>query len=187
MGETLLTRTRARQRARGLRPLSFQTDPFAVARTAPTASDSLRGLAPDKKRAWPCTRFRHRPTGRKREGQIKPGDSTAHRRNCLPLLPSGPGGVRQPSVAWVPVLNFALCAQAPTRQAPQKGIRPRISGFRVKGTANSPSSTAKLFLETKESGGERGIRTLEAALRPPTRFPIVLLRPARTSLHLALC
>ena len=31
-------------------------------------------------------------------------------------------------------------------------------------------------------GGERGIRTLEAALRPPTRFPVVLLRPARTSL-----
>src|SRR5262245_22130888 len=33
-----------------------------------------------------------------------------------------------------------------------------------------------------ETGGERGIRTLEALLAP-TRFPVVLLRPARTSLR----
>ena len=146
-----------------------------------------RGLCPEPKRAWSCTQFRRCPTGRKRKGQIKPGDSTAHRRNCLPLLPSGPGGVRQPPVAWVPVLNSVPCAQSPTKQAPPQGIRPRISGFRVKGTASSPSSTTKLYSGTKGNGGERGIRTLEAALRPPTRFPIVLLRPARTSLHSATC
>ena len=114
-----------------------------------------RGLCPEPKRAWSCTQFRRCPTGRKRKGQIKPGDSTAHRRNCLPLLPSGPGGVQQPPVAWVPVLNFAPCAQSPTRQSPQKGIRPRVSGFRVKGTASSPSSTTKLFIETVWRMAER--------------------------------
>ena len=37
--------------------------------------------------------------------------------------------------------------------------------------------------EGQGNGGERGIRTLEAGLAP-TRFPIVLLRPTRTSLHI---
>src|SRR5690606_41114885 len=35
----------------------------------------------------------------------------------------------------------------------------------------------------KETGGEGGIRTLETGLFPSTRFPVVLLRPARTPLH----
>src|SRR5579862_5948157 len=34
-----------------------------------------------------------------------------------------------------------------------------------------------------QDNGVRGIRTLEQAFRPATRFPVVLLRPTRTSLH----
>ena len=53
----------------------------------------------------------------------------------------------------------------------------------------TPLPTAEFLLQKKSRftaaflfGAEMGIRTPEAGL-PPTRFPIVLLRPARTFLH----
>jgi len=33
--------------------------------------------------------------------EIKKGEQTSHRYNCLPLLPSGPGGVQQELVVLI--------------------------------------------------------------------------------------
>ena len=77
--------------------------------------------------------------------QLRSGTPAAPKSDCLPLLPSGPGGVRrlllrrtQPSM---PLGDHRLDTAAPRR-----GIQPRCSGLRVapkggRGTASSPSST----------------------------------------------
>ena len=77
-----------------------------------------------------------------------------------------------------PGLRHHLPGADPKTARPGAGIKPRYSGLRVQGTANSPSSTAKLVL----NGGERGIRTLER-LNTVTRFPGERLRPTQPSLH----
>ena len=60
----------------------------------------------------------------------------------------------------------------------QKALLPRpFDGYRVQN-----KNASIVLILTFLYGGEQGIRTLEAVLRL-TRFPVVLLRPARTTLR----
>ena len=64
------------------------------------------------------------------------GTRPRHRPHYLSLLPSGPDEVRNRLLrGGRPAIT---CIQGVD---PQRGIQPRISGFRVKGTANAPPST----------------------------------------------
>ena len=84
--------------------------------------------------------------------RLGPGAPSAPRGSCLPLLPSGPGGVhkslsRRTQPSMTPFGDIGLKAK------PQGGIRPRYSGLRVQGTASSPPSTAsKTMVGRGESG-----------------------------------
>src|SRR5579884_1834894 len=60
--------------------------------------------------------------------------------HCLPLLPSGPGGVHRPSPRRT-VPSTPLGRDPADGAEPRTGIQPRCSGLRVQGTASSPSST----------------------------------------------
>ncbi len=75
--------------------------------------------------------------------QLRPGTSMSPRECYLPLLPSGPDGVRSsPShrtQTSSPLGKKQLCTSKS-----QAGIQPRYSGFRVQGTASSPPSTTYL-------------------------------------------
>gem|GEM_PF-4416557 len=75
--------------------------------------------------------------------QLRPGTPAAPEGILLPLLPSGPDGVRGPSPRRTqpstPRLHDRLGSLGP-----RAGIRPRWSGLRVQGTASSPSSTASI-------------------------------------------
>ena len=48
------------------------------------------------------------------------------------------------------------------------------------------AKTAAVLQTTADSGGKKGIRTLEG-FRGPTRFPVVRLRPAQPSFHIFSC
>jgi hypothetical protein len=72
-------------------------------------------------------------------GKLRSGDPAAHEMACLPLLPSGPDGVRR-----VPLRRTRPSTprhdRPPRGTAPRAGIQPRCSGLRVQGTAGSPPS-----------------------------------------------
>jgi len=83
-----------------------------------------------------------------RASRLQPGDPAAPEGDCLPLLPPGPDGVHRPPPRRTRP-STSLSPGSPKRLAPREGIRPRYSGFRVQGTASSPSSTTKdIILET---------------------------------------
>ena len=64
---------------------------------------------------------------------------------CIPLLPSGPGGVHRPSSRWTQP-STPPWENRGAGFGPQRGIQPRCSGLRVQGTASSPSSTASTLM-----------------------------------------
>jgi len=68
------------------------------------------------------------------------GIDPRHKLNYLSLLPSGPDEVRNRLLHGDRSLlfNFSILG-------PKERIQPRISGFRDKGTANSPPSTTALM------------------------------------------
>src|SRR5882762_9678493 len=85
---------------------------------------------------------------------LRSGTPTAHERVALPLLPSGPGGVRRFSLRGAQPSTPPREAHS-TRSALEREFNPAEADCGLQGTANSPSSTAKL----KTSGGGAGIRT----------------------------
>jgi len=62
-----------------------------------------------------------------------PGYPTAPGQKRLPLLPSGPDGVRRESAAWDQTFNAVELMQLQGRGNLNVGIQPRYSGLRVKG------------------------------------------------------
>src|SRR6266404_7100995 len=85
---------------------------------------------------------------------LRSGTPTAHERVALPLLPSGPGGVRRFSLRGAQPSTPPREAHS-TRSALEREFNPAEADCGLQGTANSPSSTAK----PNNSGGGAGIRT----------------------------
>src|SRR5206468_3575136 len=85
---------------------------------------------------------------------LRPGTPTAHERVALPLLPSGPGGVRRFPLRGAQPSTPPREAHS-TRSALEREFNPAEADCGLQGTANSPSSTAK----PNNSGGGAGIRT----------------------------
>src|SRR5262249_57328154 len=84
---------------------------------------------------------------------LGPGTPTAHERVALPLLPSGPGGVRRFPLRGAQPSTPPREAHS-TRSALEREFNPAEADCGLQGTANSPSSTAKL----KTTGGRAGVR-----------------------------
>src|SRR3990172_8288314 len=72
---------------------------------------------------------------------LRPGTPTAHERVALPLLPSGPGGVRRFSLRGAQPSTPSREAHS-TRPALERKFNPAEADCGLQGTANSPSSTA---------------------------------------------
>lgn len=72
--------------------------------------------------------------------QLRLGLPAAPEAYYLPLLPSGPDGVRSASPRRAGSSTL-LSRAVPAAPEPRAGIQPRYSGLRVQGTASSPSST----------------------------------------------
>ncbi len=77
---------------------------------------------------------------RSHASRLQSGNPAAPKSDCLPLLPSGPGGVRRLLLRRTQ-LSMPLDVRRCAASAPRRGIQPRCSGLRVQGTASSPSST----------------------------------------------
>src|SRR4030065_604836 len=74
------------------------------------------------------------------DSQLQLGLPAAPEAYYLPLLPSGPDGVRSASPRRAGS-STPLSRAVPTAPAPRAGVQPRYSGLRVQGTASAPSST----------------------------------------------
>ena len=109
---------------------------------------------------------------------LRSGTPVAPAGARLRLLPSGPDLVRGPTPQGTPPID-APAGGACHVTRPSGGNRPRLSGLRVQGTANSPPSTVRAQLSTRRAApaykAGRDLRrrdgrparvTLEA---PPTR------------------
>jgi len=70
---------------------------------------------------------------------LKPGAPTAHKGSHLPLLPSGPGGVRESLLRWTQ-LSTPLHVRQALKKSPaaHEGFSPAIADCRWQGTATSP-------------------------------------------------
>ena len=79
--------------------------------------------------------------------QLRSGTPTAHERNVLPLLPSGPGGIRRDSLRGAQPSTPSRAAHS-TRTALEREFNPAIAGCGLQGTATSPSSTAKSYAKS---------------------------------------
>src|SRR3970040_1559582 len=86
---------------------------------------------------------------------LRSGTPTAHERVALPLLPSGPGGVRRFSLRGAQPSTPPREAHS-TRRSLERGFNPAVADCGLQGTATSPSSTATLYVP---NGAEGGIRT----------------------------
>src|SRR5690348_2770360 len=70
----------------------------------------------------------------------------------LPLLPSGPGGIREPPLRGT--RPSTLSTPRPSGgSGPRAGIRPHYSGLWVQGTASSPPSTINLIRRRRARPG----------------------------------
>src|SRR3990172_7243642 len=123
---------------------------------------------------------------------LRSGTPTAHERVALPLLPSGPGGVRRFSLRGAQPSTPPREAHS-TRRSLERGFNPAVADCGLQGTATSPSSTATLYVP---NGGEGGIRThgtgvtrarhfqcrtFGRSVTSPHRFRLPGLRPAPLS------
>jgi hypothetical protein len=134
-----------------------------------------------------CTRRRSAPARTHPRIRLQPGSPTAPEGGRLPLLPSGPDGVHEPSLRGTrPSTSDEVVVGE--RRRPRPGIQLRCSGLRIQGTASSPPSTTGgdgrrgpsagqrgRRVATRVDGGEGGIRTLDGL--PRTAFPVPRHRP----------
>ncbi len=99
-------------------------------------TDKRKGRAPSIEPSRPAISAR---------SQLRPGTPTALGRGALPLLPSGPGGVRHfPSRGAQP--STPSRTSHSTRAALERGFNPAVADCGLQGTATSPSSTATCWL-----------------------------------------
>src|SRR3990170_6507443 len=84
------------------------------------------------------------------DSRLQLGLPAAPEAYYLPLLPSGPDGVRSASPRRAGSSTLLIRA-VPTAPEPRAGIQPRYSGLRVQGTASSPSSTTAAILSRSRS------------------------------------
>src|SRR5207247_9757947 len=118
---------------------------------------------------------------------LQSGTPTAHERGALPLLPSGPGGVRRFSLRGAQP-STPLHEAHSTRNALGREFNPARADCGLQGTATSPSSTATLMAESQ--GFEPWIRLPVYAIssaaastaRSPLREPR-LIAPSSEALH----
>src|SRR4029453_8174767 len=111
-------------------------------------------------RKRPCTPNRTVHTANSVRNLLRSGTPTALGRGVLPLLPSGPGGVRNfPSRGAQPSTPSRTTHS--TRAALKGEFDPAVADCGLQGTATSPSSTAqrKRIASVSKNGGGGGIRT----------------------------
>src|SRR5438876_10516549 len=89
---------------------------------------------------WPCTRPRTGRPAISPPSLLRSGTPTAHERVALPLLPSGPGGVRRFSLRGAQPSTPPHEAHS-TRLALRREFDPAGADCGLQGTATSPSST----------------------------------------------
>src|SRR5205823_4596307 len=95
---------------------------------------------------------------------LQSGTPTAHERGALPLLPSGPGGVRRFSLRGAQPSTPPHEAHS-TRNALGRGFNPARADCGLQGTATSPSSTATAETLLHELAERQGFE-------PWTRLPV---------------
>src|SRR5215471_11764366 len=91
----------------------------------------------------PCTLNRTVHTASSVQNRLRSGTPTAHGRGALPLLPSGPGGVRRIPLRGAQPSTPSHTVHS-TRAALEREFNPAVADCGLQGTATSPSSTAKL-------------------------------------------
>ena len=120
------------------------------------AYPSLATLGSRRPRApiqqWPCTLLRSNRPAISPWRRLRPGTPTAHERVALPLLPSGPGGVRRFSLRGAQP-STPLAEAHSTRPALERGFDPARADCGQQGTATSPSSTATSKTKLAEGAG----------------------------------
>src|SRR5881628_2649657 len=100
----------------------------------------------------PCTLLRSNRPAISPWRRLRPGTPTAHERVALPLLPSGPGGVRRFSLRGAQP-STPLAEAHSTRPALERGFDPARADCGQLGTATSPSSTATSKTKLAEGAG----------------------------------
>src|SRR3989442_11659050 len=100
----------------------------------------------------PCTLLRSNRPAISPWRRLRPGTPTAHERVALPLLPSGPGGVRRFSLRGAQP-STPLAEAHSTRPALERGFDPARADCGLQGTATSPSSTATSNANLAEGAG----------------------------------
>jgi hypothetical protein len=133
----------------------------------------------------PCTLLRTVHTAISPQDQLRSGTPTAHERVALPLLPSGPGGVRRFPLRGAQPSTPPHEAHS-TRTALEREFNPAEADCGLQGTANSPSSTATLQTTAIRAGSPGkcekvaegvGFEPTAQGLAPCTAFPVPHLRP----------
>src|ERR1051326_8299099 len=104
---------------------------------------------------------------------LQSGTPTAHERGALPLLPSGPGGVRRFSLRGAQPSTPPHEAHS-TRNALGRGFNPARADCGLQGTPTSPASTATSVKGTR-SMAER------AGFEPAIRLPVYGISSAAPS------
>ena len=113
----------------------------------------------------PSSNCDHRLVGPNNSGQATPWHPRVTAYGCyLPVLTRFTGPRRTG-----PNHQRYLATQSRQPSSPRRGIRPRYSGFRVQGTASSPSSTTKRIVH---EDGRSGKNTMAVSHAPSTaRMP----------------
>src|SRR5262245_49536718 len=125
----------------------------------------------------PCTLLRTAHTAISPRNLLRPGTPTAHERVALPLLPSGPGGVRRFPLRGAQPSTPPREAHS-TRAALEKEFNPAEADCGLQGTANSPSSTAKPNSLAEGPGFEPGaqgspVQGISSAAPSAARSPLL--------------
>src|SRR3989454_7859883 len=119
----------------------------------------------------PCTLLRTARPAISPRSLLQSGPPTAHERVALPLLPSGPGGVRRFPLRGAQPSTLPHEAHS-TRPALERGFNPARADCGLQGTATSPSSTA-----TPQKWRKGGDLNPRHRGYPCTAFPGPHLRP----------
>src|SRR5215475_6333345 len=141
---------------------------------------SLATLGPSRSHApiqWPCTFLRTSRPAISPRSLLQSGTPTAHERVALPLLPSGPGGVRRFPLRGAQPSTPPREAHS-TRAALEKEFNPAEADCGLQGTANSPSSTAKPNSLAEGPGFEPGaqgspVHGISSAAPSAARSPLL--------------
>ncbi len=152
-----------------------EKNPFLSLFDSPLVDPSRKAVHPFSTRI-PCLTVASR---------LRPGTPAAPKRDYLPLLPSGSGGVRR-LLPRRTQSSTSLNSDRTKSSEPQRGVRSRYSGLRVQGTASSPPSTTnrmlvQYFVKVKwRRGWDSNPRSI-AAYAISNRADSATLAPLRTT------